>query len=100
MAGYIYDDAGNPIGFASGAIVDNIFTAEMQTYRNGQTLTDLLAGDWPVARTITSISRDRRSTCRAVRSIAHGFGAGPGRRQLVGAVPRGPRFSIEVKARS
>ena len=45
MAGYIYDDAGNPIWFlASGAIVDNMFTAEMQTYRNGQTLTGPYVG--------------------------------------------------------
>ena len=31
MAGYIYDDAGNPIWFlASGAIVNNVFTAEVR----------------------------------------------------------------------
>jgi hypothetical protein len=40
MAGYIYDDAGNPTWFlAAGPISNNVFTATMQTYRGGQTLT-------------------------------------------------------------
>ena len=40
MAGYIYDDAGNPTWFlAAGPVSNNVFTATMQTYNNGQTLT-------------------------------------------------------------
>jgi len=39
MAGYIYDDAGNPTWFlAAGVVTNNVFTATMQTYRNGQAL--------------------------------------------------------------
>jgi hypothetical protein len=45
MAGYIYDDAGNPTWFlAAGPVSNNVFTAEMQTYRNGQTLTGSYVG--------------------------------------------------------
>ncbi len=39
MAGFLYDGAGKPVWFiSSGKLVNNTLTADMQTYRGGQTL--------------------------------------------------------------
>src|SRR5206468_4055960 len=40
MAGYLYDTFGSPIWFlASGPVSNGVFTASMDTYRGGQSLT-------------------------------------------------------------
>ena len=64
MAGYIYDDAGDPTWFlAVGILSDNAFTAQMQTYRNGQTLTGSYRGPslGPSLGTITVQFTDSRT---------------------------------------